>query len=203
MKKLVAIMLTLTLIMGVGSALGEVLGEFSISDYENAPNYDYDKFDKEWSCYGAYSKEYNDAYVVIGLECFGTANGVNCVELYCWVRDENNKNVLYDVQSIDILIGDMLYSFDDMYVDETSSWVLLGEDSKPLIEAMASTDAADIRLSYKTGSLTYELSGNDYSTTLKPIAEILKKNNTIDFSLMGESAETVRICEELFPITIS
>ena len=203
MRRILAVSLTLVLaVVLLLPANASSLGAFNLSVYEKLPGYTYDKFDKTWSYYKAWSKEYSNAYVVIGLQAEGTSTGVNGVSLYAWIRDASNYNVLRAITSIDILVGDTLYSC-SVYEGDTSSSTFLGEKAKPMIEAMSKANSISIRLNTKTGSMKYDIEGTEYSTGLGAAAKTFQNNHTIDFSLMGEYAYLINMMEEMYPIEVN
>lgn len=198
MKKLLVCLLILLL---AGSAFAETQTRHDMSIFESMQNYAYDKFDKEWNCHGAYQKIYSDAKLVVGLQVDGNDNGPTFLpHLYAWIRKPDNTAALYNVNSIDILVGETLYSYPKWQLGEALSYVFLGEkNGKALVEAMAEADEISVRLNHSLGNVSIDITPEEYSTTLKPMARAL-----VDFDIWSyiDSPDTAN-WENAYPLEIS
>ena len=178
MKKLGIMLLILALLCSVACAeeAGTDEPKHDMKVFENLDCYDYDKFDKEWSCYGAFLKEYSDATIVLGLQIYGDNTGPTFVpEIYAWYRDADNINVQAKITGIDFLIEDVLYSFENVQKGDTSSYVFLGEkNGKELVKALANAKEISFRLNYASSSLSYDLDKEAYEATqIKELAQAI------------------------------
>lgn len=199
MKKVIVLVLTLILFSNT-ICLAAERETFNYKDYSGLPNYKYDAFDKEWSAYGTYSKKYKDAFVVIGLQVGGTKEAITDIELYCWIRDEKNREVIYEVKGIDIMIGETIYSWKNLMVGETGSSVMLGENTKPFIEAVSKADKMAIRLNTKTSNMTYELDKSDCQP-IRVIASGIIKNSAWKF-INEDDLSYFTLSDALWPMEI-
>ncbi len=155
---------------------------FDVSAYENAPGYNYDKFDKEWSAYSAYVKEYSDAILVFGLKVAGDEKGTSMPPyIYVWVRKPNNTDCLYKITGIQILANDEVYSAKSILTGEADSDLILSSDEgKKLLEALAQANEISLKYIFSTGAITEEVSQADYAE-IKELAQILIKNDPWSF----------------------
>lgn len=178
MKRLSVMLLILTLLCGIACA-EEAISDPSKHDmkiFENLECYNYDKFDKEWSCYAAFLKEYSDATIVLGLQINGDNTGPTFVpHIYAWYRDADNINVQAKITGVDILIEDVLYSFNNMKKGDTLSYVYLGEkNGKELVKALAKAEEISFRLNYAASSVSYDLDKEAYEATkIKELAQAI------------------------------
>ena len=151
------------------------------SAFENLDGYKYDKFTKKWSYFQAYSHEYKDAYLVVGIEVYGGNEEQMPPTLYCWIRDEKNNDVLHEVNKMMFLIGDDLFTFNNLFISDSSSTALLGEESKEFLEALSNGKEMSIRLSFKTGSIDEEVKSSEFEKTFKAAAKAILKSNIWDY----------------------
>lgn len=167
MKKLVLLLTVLMLCFGCASALAvtatdDVVIELEPFDHtvlKNLAGYEYDKFDKTWDYYGAYVKEYSDAVVVIGIKAYNHSDDDYLLcEIYCWIRDENNRTVIDSVESLQILADDTLIDC-SMLVGDTASSTMFTPTSEEALKYIG-----------EAKSLMFKLNGKYTSTTLEPTA---------------------------------
>ena len=178
MKKAISVLMCVVLFLSsLSTCFADTLNK---ATFEKLDGYKYDKFDKTWSYYQAWSHQYKDAVVVIGINIFGGSDDQMPATLYCWIRDENNRQVLDSVNKMLFLIGDDVYSFDHVLEDDTDSSVLLGEDAKEFLQAMANASQITVRLSFKRASIDEEIKGTEYSRTLKAAAKAILNSNIWD-----------------------
>lgn len=169
MKKWVALVLAAVMIFAVTASLAEEK-TFDLSLVEKLPNYEYDKMEKKWRAYGAYLKKYSDATVVVGINISGDKNGCNVPDLYCWIREANNRTTFADVLAIKILIDDELFTAKP-FVDTSESDVFLGENGKKLVQAIAGSSEMMIRLGYGVNSIDLELNAEKDYADLKKLCK--------------------------------
>ena len=187
MKKLsVVICVFLMLFMAIGSCVADTVDK---ALFENLDGYKYDKFNKTWSYHQAYVHKFSDANVVIGLQIEGGSEKQVPPALYCWIRNKQNTEVLMAVTKLMILVGDNMYTFDKVYPSDSSSVVYLGAECKEFIEDLAAADSITVRLVVKTGSMDEEITGSDYTDTLKVAAQALLDSNV--FSMIDEEYKQI------------
>lgn len=151
------------------------------SSFEKLKGYDLDKFTKEWSYFQAWDHQYTDAYINIGIQVNGNDEDQMPPVLYCWIRDENNSKVIQSVNKIYFLIGDALYTFDNVLEMETMSSALLGEEAKDFLEALSKANSITVRLAFKTSSIDEEIPSKEYNSTLKAAAKAILNSNIWDY----------------------
>lgn len=195
MKRFLSILLAMALLLA-NSAFAETTG-FDHKVLSELDGYEYDKFEKTWSYYGAYLKEYTDATVVIGIRAFGDASGVDQIQIYAWIRDEYNKEVYSDVSQLMILADDQLITC-EMSVGENQSATIIGPASKDVLRIIGEAQELAFKLTFKTGSVTLEPSAEDVAE-LVSAAKNVYKYNLVDFI---SDLESVELIEALYPITI-
>lgn len=177
MKKLFVALLLIVLVLSASFAFAETK-TFSLSMVENLPGYEFDKMDKDWTAYAAYIKKFSDANVVFGIHLEGEKELIEFPPyFYCWVRNKSNSEVLYKITKVKLLIGDTLYSADALPLDD-SSLIVISENSKPVIEAIANCDEMLIRLIWNTASIDLELdkTDDDFIEIRKFCKELIKKD---------------------------
>lgn len=189
MKKLVLLLTVLMLCFSCASALavtaaGDAVVEFEPFDHtvlKKLPGYEYDKFEKYWSYYGACSKKYSDAYIVIGIQADEDTTyegGVFC-QLYCWFRDENNRNTLYDIDELMILADDTLITC-QMKVGTNDSYVMITPESEEVLKLIAEAKSLTFRLCYGSRYTTIEPTAED-RREMQAVAKNMMKYNMIDY----------------------
>lgn len=179
MKKYTAFILALFLLFSFSISFAEE-DQFDSSFFKGKSGYEYDKFDKSWSYFKAFSKQYRDAYVVIGLNC-SEENNEYLSNFYCWIRDAQNRTVLDSVNEIWIMVGDDIYHMGYVYEGETSSSFFMGPNAKEMIKAMSLASSVTIRLGIERGNMDFEIKGTEYSTTLKEAASNINKSGILDY----------------------
>ena len=175
-KKIIVLLVILLFFISV-SCFAEPLEKA----FEDKVGYKYDKFTKEWSYFQAWSHEYKDAYVVIGLQVDGDSDDQLPPELYCWIRDENNSKTINVVDKIYVLVGDDIYKFNEVYKGKSSSSVLLGKESKGFLEALSKADSITVRLYHENGHVDEEIESYDFSTSLKRGAQVILDSKIWDY----------------------
>lgn len=195
MKRFLLILLA-TMLFLANLAFAETT-DFDYKVLSELDGYSYDKFEKSWSYYGAYLKEYSDATVVIGLQAWGNANGVDQIQIYAWVRDEDNKEVYSDVTQLMILADDQLITC-EMYIGDTSSYTYVGPNSNDALRLIAEAREISFKLTSKLGSITLEPSAEDVAK-LVAAAKNMYEYNLVD---RISDLEKVKRVENKYPITI-
>ena len=185
MKKVIALLLVLVLICSYAPFSFAEEKEF---DYQSVlggrDGYSYDKFDKYWSYYGAYAKYFSDATLIIGLQTMSDENESNpsMTLLYAKVIDKSG-NSLYDVDSIDFMIGDDIYSYEEMFPSGDTANAIIGQNGMLLLEAINKSNASDvtIRLGVEGKKMTLEdLDSSEYNE-LKEFCRVYLKYNLWDY----------------------
>ena len=135
-------------------------------------NYKYDRFDKKWKCFGAVLKAYSDANVVFGIEVNGDDDHISIAPgLYAFIEDtqsskietNGNRIFLHNINKIQFLIGDVVYTFDPVYCFESEGYVYLYEEYKEIIDALADTDSVVMKLSWDDGNVETEFTPEEYA----------------------------------------
>ena len=208
MKRITALLLCLVLLCGIAPLAFAADGESQDFDFKKIlskrDGYEYDKFEKQWSWYKAYVREYSDAKVVIGMEAWGEDGGPNpdYMELYVKVLDEKGKK-LWTVESVEFLLNDDVYSYKSMFQGNDSSSVVLGEDGQLLMKAIAENDGSDVsaKITADDGrNITLNLSKDKFTKTLKEFCRVALKYDFYGYSV-GQSY--ANMSESMFPLTIN
>lgn len=201
MRKMLSILLILTIMCSIAPfALATETFDYQ-TVLANRKGYEYDKFDKYWSYYQAMTREFADAYVILGLKVYGEDGGTNpeYTEMYVKILDKNG-NTLDTVESIDFLIGDDLYSYESMLEGETSSSVVIGEKGVKLLEALEKTSTSDLTIRLN-GYLTFDgIEFDDFDGTIKEFCRVYNKYNIDEFIVDTEFSDRI---ESLFPLKIN
>lgn len=208
MKRITALFLCLVLLCGIAPLAFAADSEGQDFDYQRIlskrEGYEYDKFEKTWSWYKAYVREYSDARVVIGMEAWGEDGGPNpdYMELYVKVLDEKGKK-LWTVESVDFLLNDDVYSYKSMLQGSDSSSVVLGEKGALFMKAVAENDGSDVSVKITSDegrSITLNLGKDKYTKTLKEFCRVALKYDLYGLSV---GKDTAAMGEIMFPLTIN
>lgn len=159
--------------------------------------YSYDKFEKTWSYYGAYLKEYSDATVVIGVNASGAVSTVNEVTIYAWIRDEYNKELYSVVEELMILADDHLITCSLLALDSSSA-TFVTPTSNEALRIIGEAKEIAFKLTFKTGSITLEPSAEDIAEFVTA-ATTIYTHNLVSYQT---DEETLSLVESMFPITI-
>lgn len=203
MKRIISLLLVLVLIFTIiPCAFAEKKFDYK-EVLGNRDGYSYDKFEKRWEYYRAYVEKYSDARVVIGIKAWGEDGGSNLdyTEMYVKVMDTNGKQ-LHEVESIDFLIGDDMYSYESMWQGDNCSSVVLGEQGLLFIKAMAECEPEDvtIRIGLDSGSLTIDPKNSELKDTLRKFCRVYVKNNIWDYCVNTDFCEMM---EMIYPLSIN
>ena len=204
MKKILSFILAGLLILSLAVPCFAEGGEFdyaaALGDLEG---YSFDKFDKQWKYYRAYTKSYSDAKVIIGMHAIGEKGGsaLYDVSLYVKILDLDG-NILYEVKSIDLLLGEALYSYKNLYVAEDASFAFLGEDGQLLIEALAACDPEDasVRLGWGTSQLSFDLDPDMLTDSLIEFCQAYLENDLWAYCNNKAAFETL---EKVYSLTLN
>ena len=196
MKKTLATILLVSILFYAMMAQAETVTAFDYNVLKNLDGYSYDKFEKSWSYYGAYGKQYSDAYLVIGLDVGGTDTEVTGVALYAWIRDENNKEKYTDIKEIMILADDVLITC-PLLVMETSSTVYVTEKSEEMLKHIADAKELMFKIITPTTSITIEPTAME-TAELRTAARVMYEHHLVKYS----DSSLMNTVELMFPITI-
>lgn len=208
MKRITALLLCLVLLCGIAPLAFAADGEGQDFDYKTIlskrDGYEYDKFEKKWSWYKAYVREYSDAKVVIGMQAWGEDGGPNpnYMELYVKVLDEKGKK-LWTVESVEFLLDDDVYSYKSMLQGTDTSSAALGEDGQLLMKAIAANDGSDVSVKITADdgrNITLNLSKDKFTKTLKEFCRVALK---YDFYGVSVGKSIASMSEAMFPLTIN
>ncbi len=205
MKRVISLILLLALFLSVSYCAFADGKEF---DYEsilgNRNGFRYDRFDKSWTYFGAYAEYYEDATVIIGFqaESYSGESGPAFPMLFVRILDIKG-NKLDDVESIDILVGEDIYSYESMQVMEKGSAVVIADDGMLLLNAINNSHSSDaaFRLGVKgKGYLTIDnLDHSEYSD-LREFCRVFLKYNIWDYCT---DKDTANLSESRYPLTIN
>ena len=213
MKKVLAFLLSVLLILGMfpaafaeaeGKDPAEKASEFNyVKHMSKRSNYKYDKKNKVWSWSESYVKKYYDADVTIMMRVRSEEGGPNpaYTKLYVKVLDKNSK-AFWNVESIDFIIGDAVYSYPAMSQSETTSSVVLGEQGQLLMQALADDEGEDVRVritSTEGHSKLIKLSQEKYAKSLKEFSRVCLKYDVWGYTTDREAALE---SESTYPLTI-
>jgi len=149
--------------------------KFDYTVLEKLKGYSYDKFNRAWSFYDAYTKKYSDAELTIGIHLEGTKESIQYPPmLYARIRKPNSRELLYTVTGLDILVDDTIFSYEKMHENEnTESAAFLYLEGKQLVEALAKGTECSVRFHTKYGSFTIDIPKTEYNNTLKRVSKVL------------------------------
>lgn len=196
MKRIITALLAL-LLLGTHACYAETVA-FDHEILSNLDGYKYDKFEKSWSYYGAYLKEYSDATIVIGVDARGNKTSVEEISIYAWIRDEYNKETYSEVKEVMILADDHLITC-PMIVLETQSGNMITPQSNEVLRLIAESEELAFKITFKTGSITLEPSAEDVAE-FQTAAKNIYTYNLV--SACKFDSETLELIERLYPITI-
>ena len=178
--------------------------KYDISLYEDMPNYQYDKFDKNWSAFAPYLHQYSDATVVIGLKIGGNSNGIEMSPvIYGWVRDKDNTTTKYNVSGIQLLIGEAVYSAPMLGAGTESIIMLSSTDGKELLKKLVEVDGISVKLKWATGSIVEEIEGEDF-VEFKSFAQKCLDTNVWEFinGALGDNDACDTLIDQMWPLEI-
>lgn len=205
MKRTISLILAVILICFAVPCTFADSNEF---DYQSVlggrDGYEYDKFDKSWSYYRAYAKRFSDAAIVVGLrvESESGQKAPSLTSLYVKIMN-NNGSKLYDVTSIDFLIGDDLYSYESMLAMDTSSSVIIAQNGLLLFQAIRDSNASDVAIRIGTkerGNFTLDNLDTVEWNYLKEFCQVYLECNIWDYFV---DKDTPTLYESYFPLTIN
>ena len=198
------ILLTLTLPVSVSAEENENQ-EFSLSMFENEENYEYDKFDKEWKYYGAYRKEFADAIFVVGIKVYGDENGIDCPpEVYAHIISpdfSNGFDFLFDVEGIAFMVGDVIYKWDGMLIQD-GSHVIVAEKDKEFLKALGEADPNDVAIKITTEPREFIFEAEDWNDSFYDLQAAAKKCYETDTWQYVTDTTAAELGETLWPMTI-
>ena len=168
--------------------------------------YSYDKFDKYWTWYKAYSREYSDATVVVGLQAYGESGGSNPEYMTLYAKVMNKKgNKMMTVSALDFVLDDDVYSYKAMQEGDNSSSVMLGENGQLFLQALADCEGTDaaVKITMNDGrSISLGMSKEKFTKTLKEFARVATKYDFWGYT-SAEWQLTADYYESLYPLTIN
>jgi len=172
---------------------------FDYKLFEDLDGYKYDKFDKTWSYYQAYLEEFSDANVVIGISISGDSASISLPILYAKIMKPTGEP-FHTVKSLDFLVDDRVFTFENVYEGDSESLVYLGSSGQYLVEELAKATIVSVRLGLGFSSITIDIPAKDYQDTIKVISETLVKYDVWQFYTDKEFLKKV---DTIFPLTIS
>lgn len=185
-KKLITIALSFFLLASLipFSAYAEDFDHKAVfGDFEG---YSYDKFDKEWSVYSIYSYVEPGSEFFMSFKSFGERGGNNLSATYFVVGLINkSKSEYININSIDILIGDDLYSYNNLQYNGGASSTYIAENGNLLIEALATCDPStvSVRIRNDVGNVSLDLDAKQVEETLKRFCAVYVLNHVWDYEI--------------------
>lgn len=183
MKKLISVLLLLAIVVSVFCS--SLATSFDYTQLKNLDGYKYDKFGKSWTYNRAYIKAYADAYVVVGATLEGDESGISYPPmLFFKILDADGKS-MYTASKAYFIVGDKLYSFENLIPTGDLAGVFLGTTGKELIEAFSTASDISVKIEFDYKSLDFDIKESDFTDTLKAFSKTLVKYNV--FSLFNEA----------------
>ena len=164
--------------------------------------YVYDKFDKEWSVYSEHVEEKSNGSFALCFKSFGEKGGENLSETFFAVAFLNNKEYA-DIRSIDVLIGDDLYSYNNLINESDVSRVYIGENGNLLIEALATCDPSNVAVRIKDAAgkaYSVDLNAKQFEETLKHFCAVYVLNRVWDYEVYSDAVAQL---ESKYPLYIN
>lgn len=185
----------------VSTEVGETTDTFNLAEFEFLKGYEYNKFDRTWTCDSAFTIEDSGAHIAVGLHIDGDSNGPTYVPyIYSWIRNADDGQTMFDVIGIDFLIGDCVYTYPTIRVGDNISYVFAGANNgQTLIEALSTALEISVRLRYSSGNVILEITPDGYASSIKPLAKALVKCAVWEYV----DDPTVNDWEERYPLTVS
>jgi len=197
MRKLLVYCLVFALLLPIYAL--SAAERFDYKLFEDLDGYKYDKFDKTWSYYQAYLEEFSDANVVIGISISGDSASISLPILYAKIMKPTGEP-FHTVKSLDFLVDDRVFTFENVYEGDSESLVYLGSSGQYLVEELAKATIVSVRLGLGFSSITIDIPAKDYQDTIKVISETLVKYDVWQFYTDKEFLKKV---DTIFPLTIS
>lgn len=197
MKRFLAVLMLVVMMCGcVGLAEEQ---KFDYTVLEKLDGYSYDKFEKTWSYYGAYVKEYSDASLVIGIQVEGDKDSVQAVIFYAKAVD--NKNETYSmVKEVSVLADDTLITCKLMQTDGEQATLVLAPNVDAL-QAIANAKEISFKVKMKAGNITLEPTMEELADLIAVIKTICEYNILSYSTNFGYDRATIQNLEENYPIT--
>ncbi len=172
MKRLTALLLCLTLLLGCTCALADKIDE-SIFRYED----NYEKKDNgRWSYFERIVLSYSDAYVICYLCQDGGRSNTMAPYLQIYIVDPKTRKVNFKATGLDIAIGKTTYSYRKLEsLSDGSASVDLGENGRQVVEALAGASKMSITFYTIGKQFRQTISGSDYSNSFKHAARLIMK----------------------------
>lgn len=197
MKRFLSLLMLVVMMCGcVGLAEEQ---KFDYTVLEKLDGYSYDKFEKTWSYYGAYVKEYSDASLVIGIQVEGDKDSVQAVIFYAKAVD--NKNETYSmVKEVSVLADDTLITCKLMQTDGEQATLVL-EPNADALQAIANAKEISFKVKMKAGNITLEPTMEELADLIAVIKTICEYNILSYSTNFGYDRATIQNLEENYPIT--
>lgn len=197
MKRFLSLLMLVVMMCGcVGLAEEQ---KFDYTVLEKLDGYSYDKFEKTWSYYGAYVKEYSDASLVIGIQVEGDKDSVQAVIFYAKAVD--NKNETYSmVKEVSVLADDTLITCKLMQTDGEQATLVLAPNVDAL-QAIANAKEISFKVKMKAGNITLEPTMEELADLIAVIKTICEYNILSYSTNFGYDRATIQNLEENYPIT--
>ena len=174
---------------------------FEYKKIENRNGYQYDDTTGKWTYFRAFTKEYTDAYVVIGLEIWGANEKIISVpQLYAAIKDPstNYETALYDLNGFSFIMDGKEYRYDTVWTNHLQIWVNLGDEGKQLVEALAHAYEVTVKLRWEGYEFTEILDADTLEMSLKPMAQFLMDEDIwsyayVDWAQIEEDEATCKL----------
>ena len=138
---------TLVLSLSVPVSANESGNEdFSISMFENEDGYEYDPFDKFWLYSGQFYNDFSSPTISASVVLVGDDSGVfidPCIGVYI---EDFDLGPIYEVESLVIAIGEKIYKWNEMLVEDESgmSYAPIPDKHKDFLKELGEADPADV-----------------------------------------------------------
>ena len=181
MKKLIvavlAFVLSCSLCYATSTETTTTFDHTILSQYEG---YSYDKFEKQWDLYGAFSKKYSDAFIVVGIKAFGTKTTVDGIYFYAWFRDADNLQKIRTIEEIQFLADDTLITIPFKSGDTEDFSPITGEYAA-ILKTLYEAKEVTMRLCTEMYHYDFDASEYDLSRLLQACG-IISRNNLAEYA---------------------
>lgn len=179
MKKVVVLVLVIALVAGMSISLAEQKQKFDHKVLSKLDGYKYDKFDKDWSYYGAYLKWYINGDFVIGIKASGSVDEVDCIMLYASMQDRSGR-AFANLREIQILADDVLIVCPLTVMDNESVTAIV-PSYKEVLKHIGSAKEISFKVTTEMfNSFTFEPS-TDEVKKLQTAANNMYKYSLVDY----------------------
>jgi len=165
--------------------------------FENFEGYSYDKFDKKWTVVTGvtYGDSVSSFSLIIQSEGVNGGDNLNGTIMGVSLESKDKKQAV-DINSIDILIGEDVYSYKKLIKNGTFGCAIIGENGNLLIESLATCDPSNVAVRIKNSagnSASLDLDARQVERQLKRFCAIYVLNHVWDYVSQSESVAQLEV----------